>query len=153
DVTYRGCATARRPARDCSETCGSPWFSPQRRARSADWTAYAIYGLRNPPASIEMCPASQFRVAASAGIVSRVNDAGQTEQACQSQVIHSNNTYSLLRSRKWCGVHHALGLAKDAPPRRAVQRSAPSSHQSCADCIIATHGYDFWEGHPKVTSH
>jgi hypothetical protein len=41
-----------------------------------------------------------------------------------------------------------LGLSKDAPLRRAVQRSGPSSlHQSCPDCIIATRGYDFREGH------
>ena len=40
-----------------------------------------------------------------------------------------------------------LALRKDAPLRRAVQRSGPSlPHQFCSDCIIATRGYDFREG-------
>ena len=39
-----------------------------------------------------------------------------------------------------------LGLSKDAPRRRAVQRSGTLLHQSCPDCTIATRGYDFWEG-------
>jgi hypothetical protein len=40
-----------------------------------------------------------------------------------------------------------LGLAKDTPLPRAVQRSGTSSsHQSCPDCIIAMRGYDFREG-------
>jgi hypothetical protein len=40
-----------------------------------------------------------------------------------------------------------LGLAKDAPLRRAVQDPDPSSpRQFCPDCIIATPGYDFQEG-------
>jgi hypothetical protein len=50
-----------------------------------------------------------------------------------------------------------LGLGKDAPLRRSVQRSGTIvvtlilcglHHQSCADCIIATGGYDFREGQP-----
>ncbi len=36
-----------------------------------------------------------------------------------------------------------LGLGKDAPLRRAVQRSGA---KSCPDCIIATRGYSFREG-------
>jgi hypothetical protein len=40
-----------------------------------------------------------------------------------------------------------LGLAKDAPLRRAVQDPDPSSpRQFYSDCIIATPGYDFQEG-------
>src|SRR5215510_1814209 len=40
-----------------------------------------------------------------------------------------------------------LGLAKDAPRRHAVQRYGDIvTAQFCADCIIATPGYDFREG-------
>src|SRR5262249_47839019 len=38
-----------------------------------------------------------------------------------------------------------LGLGKDTPLRRSVQRSG-SPYQSCSDCIIVTRGYDFREG-------
>src|SRR5499426_2877345 len=40
-----------------------------------------------------------------------------------------------------------LGLGKDAPLRRAVQRSGAivTEPESCADCITATRGYDFRE--------
>jgi hypothetical protein len=46
-----------------------------------------------------------------------------------------------------------LGLAKDAPLRRAVHRCGASSQRLfCPDCIIATPGYDFREGHLRAAS-
>jgi len=41
-----------------------------------------------------------------------------------------------------------LGLAKDAPRRRALSNDAEglSQRRFCADCIIAMPGYDFQEG-------
>jgi hypothetical protein len=62
---------------------------------------------------------------------------------------------SPINSTIWCRVltlyalyynetRTHLGLAKDAPRRR--YGDVVTTHQSCADCIIATPGYDFREG-------
>jgi hypothetical protein len=77
---------------------------------------------------------------------------GSLRRDCLDHVLILGETHLrrvlTLYSRYYNETRTHLGLSKDTPLRRAVQRSGTIvDARSYLDCIIATPGYDLREGH------